>query len=92
MDAIELLVGTVSTMHAEQREDHAAVILKLDRLNEVMTNHTSEDATHFAAIDKRLAPIESLRNTLRWGIGTLFAAAAVGACDFLFNHLHVVKL
>jgi hypothetical protein len=42
----------------------------------------------FASFDKRLTPIESMRRTLRWGIGTVFSAVAFVLLEFYVNHVH----
>lgn len=55
-----------------------------------MSAHTLEDAKQFAILDKRLVPIESLRSTLRWTVGTMFAGLAYAVFDFLVNHAHKV--
>lgn len=88
MDALDLLVATVSSMREEQRSDHQTLVVKVDGIAASISAHTADDTQRFAELDARLAPFESMRKTLRWAIGTMFVGFTYGIIDLFLNHLH----
>lgn len=83
--------SALAQMRTEQREDHAALVLKVDEgfstVTETMSAHVLEDTTKFGAIDKRLSTVENTRRSVRW-LGGIVIVALLGAfVDFLFVHL-----
>jgi hypothetical protein len=81
----------LAEMRAEQREDHAALVLKVDegiaKMTEAMSSHELEDAKQFGRIDKRLEAVENTKRTLLWLGATTVVAIVAGIVDFLFSHL-----
>lgn len=78
-------------MRAEQREDHATLVQTVNdgfaTSTAALVAHATDDLKALAALDKRLAPIESLRNTVRLALGAVFSAFVVFVFDLVLNHL-----
>ncbi len=47
--------------------------------------HEIADLRMFAAFDKRLVPLETMRGTLRWAIGVTFAAVVTVLADIIVH-------
>ncbi len=87
MEALDILVTTVTAMRQEQRDDHATLVGKVDEVLAAAASHELIDAHRFAEIDRRLTPIETTRTTLRWVIGSGFVAGLGLLVDVIVNHL-----
>lgn len=91
MDSVELVLSRLDKMRAEQREDHAALVQKVDTgfhsINTAAAAHELEDTKRFAAVDKRVESVENTRRSIRW-LGATVIVALIGAFfDFVFIHL-----
>lgn len=86
-------------MRREQREDHNALVKKVDdgfkeaaaALNAHALQNVeslSEYDGRILRIDGRLKVVENTRRTVRWLGFTLTATALTGIVDYVMNHLH----
>jgi hypothetical protein len=80
----------LASMRSEQKEDHEAlageVTLGLSKVSDAIVAHSKSDQEMFNAIEGRLRPIESMRKTFRWGIGTVFVALVGVLAEAGYSH------
>lgn len=88
MKTLDILLDLQREQRANHQELSAAVTTGLAQVHEVLAAHTLADVAQFAALDKRLAPIESLRTTARWATGAGFVASLGIVADFIYTYFH----
>lgn len=72
MDTLKLL----ASLQTQATDNHNALVAAVNSgfasVAATISEHTLDDSERFAALDKRLAPVEGMRRTLRWAAGAAF--------------------
>lgn len=71
MKTLDLLVQ----MQTQSAQNHDALVRTVnegfERITAVMTSHVLDDVKQFGELDRRLAPVESMRRSVRWAAGAI---------------------
>lgn len=74
-------------MRKEQRELSLKCDEGFERVASSMAAHELEDTKAFAAIDKRITPVENMRRAMRWLGATVVVALVGGFVTYAFSHI-----
>ena len=87
MKSIDILLDLQKTAASNHQDLVSAVTKGFEGVHNAMATHALEDEQRFGSIDRRLAPVESLRTTIRWAAGTIVVAGLAVLGDLLLHAL-----